>query len=50
MRGCQKQMDPVYCVERAVALRCRSFASRLASPANERRSADQRGKLWAQGF
>ena len=39
----------VYCVECTVALHCRSFASRLASPASECRSADQRGKLWAQG-
>ena len=39
----------VYCVERTVALHCRSFASRLASPASEQGSADQRGKLWARG-
>ena len=35
-----------YCLEGAVAPRCHHFASGLAS---ERRSADQRGKLWARG-
>ena len=34
--------------ERAVALRFRRFASGLASPAIECRSAAQRGKLWAR--
>ena len=41
----REHSESCYCVECAVALRCRRIARGLASPASERRCAD---KLWAK--